>query len=115
MKFRESPSHNMLAALECIRSGCRTRRDIQGVLKIGTSHASYLTRALQNLGAIRRIGIDNDGTARYESVPDWEPAKRREVSADGALDSAIELERIWPHPIRLLDGRLREVKRGVWG
>jgi hypothetical protein len=41
-----------------------------GIKRFG---ASYILRALEHCGAIRRVGEDIDNTLRFEAIEGWEP------------------------------------------
>jgi hypothetical protein len=63
----------MLRAYALISDGARTRRQLESIMGIKHCGASYILRALEHCGAIRRVGEDIDNTLRFEAIDGWEP------------------------------------------
>jgi hypothetical protein len=89
----------MLRAYALISDGARTRRQLESIMGIKHCGASYILRALEHCGAIRRVGEDIDNTLRFEAVDGWEPfVPEAEVSAGVPTELEQWILRGWKLP-----------------
>ena len=103
-------SRECLIALDHIKAGANTTAKLSNAMSARPTVVGHIRKSLHQHGAIEYVANLHNNALVFKAVEGWEPP----VTKQADVPSTFELEVAWPFPMKLPEGKLSEVNRGVW-